>query len=200
MNNDLFQHKANTYETINHRVANVDNIAKAMLQNIDLNPSMKIMDFGSGTGLLLERIAPHVHTITAVDISTSMNRELEKKRSKLASELEIIEKDLSSSNLDRTFDGIISSMTMHHIRDIESMLKKFYAMLNENGFVAIADLDIENGSFHTEDTGVFHQGFDRQALLELIENTGFKDAKIRSASTVNKPQGDFSVFLLTAYK
>ncbi|MFL0800462.1 MAG: class I SAM-dependent methyltransferase [Agarilytica sp.] len=200
MNNDLFQHKANTYETIYHRVANVDNIAKAMLQNIDLNPSMKIMDFGSGTGLLLERIAPHVHTITAVDISTSMNRELEKKRSKLASELEIIEKNLSSSNLDRTFDGIISSMTMHHIRDIESMLKKFYAMLNENGFVAIADLDIENGSFHTEDTGVFHQGFDRQALLELIENTGFKDEKIRSASTVNKPQGDFSVFLLTAYK
>ena len=35
-------------------------------------------------------------------------------------------------------------------------------MLNDNGVIAIADLDIEDGNFHIEDTGVFHFGFERK--------------------------------------
>lgn len=200
MSNDFFMHKAESYEKVNHRVANVENIANAMLQSIDFLPSMKIMDFGSGTGLLLEKIAPSVRKVSAVDISKSMNAQLEQKRERLACELEIIELDLSREFLDREFDGIISSMTMHHVVDIESMLSKFHSMLNENGFIAIADLDTENGSFHTEDTGVFHFGFDRKELINTAIKAGFNGVEVKPASIVKKPQGDFPVFLLTATK
>ena len=40
------------------------------------------MDFGSGTGLLLEIIAPRVNKIAALDISKTMNKELESKHGK----------------------------------------------------------------------------------------------------------------------
>ena len=200
MSNDFFKHTAENYEQVNHTVSNVEKIANSMLQIIEFNASMEIMDFGSGTGLLLEKIAPSVRSISAVDISRSMNEQLEKKRNRLACELEIIEMDLSKSALDRKYDGIISSMTMHHVENIESMFGKFYSMLNDNGFIAIADLDKEDGSFHTEDTGVFHFGFDRQELINFAKSAGFKSAKAISASTIQKTQGDFSVFVLTATK
>jgi len=65
------------------RVDNVDNIARTLLAAVPLDKTMHLMDFGSGTGLLLERVAPQVGKITAVDISESMNRELRDKAGRL---------------------------------------------------------------------------------------------------------------------
>lgn len=200
MTQDYFQHKANNYENDKNRVNNVDNIANSIKENITFDKSMQLMDFGSGTGLLLEKIAPLVGKITAVDISKSMNKELDAKRENLGCTLEIIEMDLSLSKLNRKFDGIISSMTTHHIKNIQSMFNDFYTMLNDNGFLAIADLDKEDGSFHTENTGAFHHGFERSEFLNLAKNAGFKNLNITSASIAHKPYGEFPVFLLTGNK
>ena len=198
MRNDYFKEKAAGYDKANHRVANVETIARAMLDRIPFDKTMNLMDFGSGTGLLLQGVAPFVHKITAVDISASMNQQLEMKRDSLGCELEILEVDLSRTILDRKFDGIISSMTMHHVEDIGAMFAKFHALLEENGFIAIADLDAEDGSFHSEDTGVFHSGFDRKKLVAIAEEAGFRNIDVTTASVISKPQGDYPVFLLTA--
>ena len=200
MKNDYFEHKAGNYEQDKDRVTNVENIANSILNNVHFDKGMNIMDFGSGTGLLLERIAPFVGKITAVDISESMNNELESKRANLGCKLEIVEMDLTKSKLDKKFDGIVSSMTMHHIKDIKTMFIDFYSLLNENGFIAIADLDLEDGSFHTEDTGVFHFGFDREVFLNTAVAAGFRNVKITTASIDHRPQGDYPVFLLTGNK
>lgn len=200
MEKDYFEHKASGYEQNKSRVDNVESIANAIQAAVKFDKSMHIMDFGSGTGLLLERIANRVGKITAVDISKSMNSQLNEKRSRLDCEIEIIEVDLEKSDIDRKFDGIVSSMTMHHVADIGAMFKKFHSMLNDGGFVAIADLDVEDGSFHTEDTGVFHLGFDRDAILEVALAAGFRNVDVGSASVVHKPQGDFPVFLLTGFR
>lgn len=198
MNTDFFAHKANEYEQDKGRVDNVSNIAKAVIDNTRLSHDMHLMDFGSGTGLLLESVAPFVRKITAVDISKAMNEQLHAKRDKLSCELDIRETDLESTDLDEQFDGIISSMTMHHVRDVEAMFLKFHALLNDEGFIAIADLDTEDGTFHTEDTGFFHFGFDRGEIARIAESAGFRDVAVRDASVVHKPHGQFPVFLLTA--
>ncbi|MBK7106494.1 MAG: class I SAM-dependent methyltransferase [Ignavibacteriae bacterium] len=200
MNKDYFQNKSKNYENNAGTVDNVGNIANSIIENIVFDKSMRIMDFGSGTGLLLEKIAPFVEKITAVDISKSMNKELESKRNKLLCKLEIVEMDLSQTKLNIKFDGIISSMTMHHIKDIKLMFKNFYEMLNENGFLAIADLDVEDGTFHTEDTGVCHLGFERNEFLNSAKEAGFKNLNIISASIAYKPQGQYPIFLLTGNK
>ena len=200
MNNDFFKHKANNYEEDKNRVDNVKNIADAIINEINFNNSMEIMDFGSGTGLLLEKIAPFVKKITAIDMSTSMNKKLNDKRDLLSCELEILEIDLSKIKLENNFDSIISSMTLHHIENIKNILTDFYNMLNKNGTIALADLDIEDGDFHTEDTGVHHFGFDRNELIKLAKDIGFKNVVIRSASVAHKPHGAYPIFLLTGSK
>lgn len=200
MSIDRFAHTAGNYEQNQSRVENIANVADAILNAIDFNRSMHIMDFGSGTGLLLEKIAPHVGRITAVDVSKSMNRQLQEKRSRLGCEIGILETDLEKLSLPLQVDGIVSSMTMHHIENIPAMFGKFHAMVKGGGFIAIADLDLEDGSFHTEDTGVFHHGFDRDEFARTASGAGFQSVKVSSASVVHKPQGDFGVFLLTAVR
>lgn len=200
MSKDYFAQKASSYEQSPSRIDNVENIANSILKSIDFNSSMHIMDFGSGTGLLLERVAPYVGKVTAVDLSSSMNAQLHEKRNKLSCDIEIMEIDLEKSDIDIRFDGIISSMTMHHVENVEAMFRKFYSMLKDGGFIAISDLDLEDGSFHTEDTGVFHLGFDRSEFSKTASKAGFKAIQVSSASVVHRPDGDFPVFLLTAVR
>ncbi|WP_019615364.1 class I SAM-dependent DNA methyltransferase [Psychromonas ossibalaenae] len=197
---DHFQHKAENYEQDRNKVNTVGHIANAVLKYLKLDKTMQIMDFGSGTGLLLEKIAPFVGRITAVDISSSMNKILEDKSDNLGCELEILEIDLSKSSLDKKFDRIISSMTMHHIEDIQKMFKNFYSMLSDNGVIAIADLDIEDGSFHTQNTGVYHFGFDRETFLNAAKQAGFKNLNIVSAASAVRPNGEYNIFILTGNK
>ena len=129
-----------------------------------------------------------------------MLNEFKNKASEFDSETEIVEADISRDNLNRTFDGIISSMTIHHVEDTKALFLNLYDMLNENGFIAIADLDTEDGSFHSDNAGVFHYGFDREMLENIAEEIGFKNIRFDLASTINKPQATFTVFLMTAVK
>jgi cyclopropane fatty-acyl-phospholipid synthase-like methyltransferase len=195
---DLFAHKSKSWDTESGSAQTAKGIADLIVKNIILSPSMEIMDFGAGTGLLAYFVAPHIKKMVAVDNSPAMLAELKNK--KFPSQIEILEKDLGVESIDRCFDGIISSMTIHHLEETKSLFSKFYAMLNDGAFIAIADLDTEDGSFHSDNTGVFHYGFDREALQRIAEDVGFKDVKFETANTINKPHATFTVFLMTGVK
>ncbi|SFV90426.1 methyltransferase, putative [hydrothermal vent metagenome] len=198
---DLFAHKSKSWDMKSRRVKNAKSIAKLIVKNINLNKEMELMDLGAGTGLLSFFIAPFVKKIVAVDNSPSMLMEFESKCNAFACETEAILKNISTDDLEgRRFDGIISSMTIHHIEDISALFHKLYRMLNDGGFIAIADLDSEDGSFHSDNTGVFHHGFDRKELQKFAEASGFKEVRFDTASTINKPHRAFTVFLMTARK
>ena len=205
---DYFSERASTFDQGAHRVRNVDMIADAIRKQVALTPEMTVMDFGAGTGLLLERIAPQVAHMLAVDTSASMLAELQKKRPDLSSELTCIQADITESTdalahwLGQV-DGIISSMALHHVKDTQALIREFYQLLKPTGFIALADLDSEDGSFHGADAaerGVHHFGFDRVALQRLVESVGFVDVAFVTANTLQRPQGEFPIFLLTAKK
>jgi 2-polyprenyl-3-methyl-5-hydroxy-6-metoxy-1,4-benzoquinol methylase len=198
--NDFFATKANEYDTDKSRTQNVSTIAQTILREVSFSKEMSIMDFGSGTGLLLSEISPFVGEITAVDISSAMNEVLLSKKEEIKCSLQIMQMDLTKETLEQKFDAIISSMTIHHVEDVGSLFKKLHSLLKNGGTIALADLDTEDGSFHTEDTGVFHFGFDRENFVEMARNAGFTEIKIQDASTIKKPTNQYSVFLLTAKK
>lgn len=198
---DYFAEKSKSYEKEAARVNNVHTIADAILERLAYDKqSAHVMDFGSGTGLLTGQIAPFVKKITTVDVSPSMNEQLRAKEDTLGCELEMVELDLTQTSLNQTFHGIVSSMTMHHVEDILCMFQKFYDMLHKGGTIAIADLDKEDGTFHTENTGVFHFGFEQEAFAELARQAGFEDVSIEIVSVAKKPYGEYPIFLLTGHK
>lgn len=197
---DHFAHKSKSWDMSSRRVKNAQSISDSILNNIELDKEMVLMDFGAGTGLLSYFVAPQVDTIVAVDNSPSMLEEFREKCKEFDCKTEIIQKDLSSETIEREFDGIISSMTVHHLKDTSALFSKFYKMLKQDGFIAIADLDIEDGTFHSENTGVHHHGFNRDSLDTIAKDAGFSNIQFDTVSTIKKPDRDFTVFLMTAVK
>jgi len=201
LNSDLFAHKSKSWDMNSKRVSNAQSIAHAISNKISLSKNIHLMDFGAGTGLLSYFLSPLVGKVTAVDNSPSMLEVFKEKASLFECPTEILELDLTKelpTNL--SYDGIVSSMTIHHIQDTKNMLTKMYNMLPQGGFMALADLDIEDGSFHSDNIGVFHFGFHRDELREIAQKVGFSMIQFETVSIINKPHNDFSVFLMTAIK
>ena len=194
---DTFKDQAQGWDKGSTRVNGAKTIAEAIQKKISLDSSMNIMDFGVGTGLLGFEVAPKVKSILGIDTSQSM---LQKLQDKNTPNLFITpcHQDIVQLPLTNTFDGIISSMTLHHVQDLKLFFETIYKNLNTKGFIAIADLESEDGTFHSNNEGVFHFGFDKKELYEVVESCGFINIKIENINTINKPHKNFGVFLLTA--
>ena len=96
-------------------------------------------------------------------------------------------------------------MTLHHVKIISPLLKQLYSILLSSDRLAIADLDLDDGKFHSNNDGVFHFGFDRTKLRKAFTETGFENIQDVSAAEVskanlNKEMRQFTVFLMTGQK
>lgn len=198
---DLFENKSKNWDMSSMRMQNAKEIASVIIKNINIQPSFSIMDFGAGTGLLSYFISPYISHITAIDNSQSMLDEFIAKKDEFKCETKVLLLDLTTQNIDTKFDVIVSSMTLHHIQNTKAILEKFHKMLNSGGYIAIADLDSEDGTFHSgEDEGVFHYGFDREALADMATQAGFVDVKFETANEIKKPNASYTVFAMIAKK
>ncbi len=194
---DHFKDRAEIWDKGSIRVQGALTIADAITKEIKLTKEMKILDFGVGTGLLGFEIAKSVKKVYGIDTSPDM---IEKLKEKNTPELyiETYTQDIIKEPLNKTFDGLVSSMTLHHIQDLKAFFEIIYKNINIGGFIAIADLELEDGTFHSDNNGVFHFGFSEEILTKITKNAGFTDIKFKNINTVNKPHGDFGIFLLTA--
>ena len=94
-------------------------------------------------------------------------------------------------------------MTLHHIKNAKALLQRFTELLNPGGYLAIADLITEDGSFHKASTeGIWHQGFDPEELTNILENFAMEDVKSDIIHSIVREENDkgYPVFLLTGRK
>ena len=197
---DLFQEKAQDWDVNDMVKALSMGIGSAILDNVTLDESMQVMDFGAGTGLITTQVANKVGKVTAVDISEAMLEKLAAKN-ELKGKVEIVCQNIIEQPIGTEFDLIVSAMAMHHVEDTDKMIKRFAEHLKPGAWVALADLDEEDGSFHPEDVqGVYHAGFDREAFMEKLEAHGFKDIRFVNAHTVSKEEKNYPIFLALASK
>ncbi|MCX6062139.1 MAG: class I SAM-dependent methyltransferase [Campylobacterales bacterium] len=175
-------------------------VFQTIVSRIALANTMNIMDFGAGTGLLSFKIAPMVHSVTGIDLSEKMLEQIIAKNSDTV-QVKVACQNIFSEPLAEKFNGIVSSMAMHHVEDTASLFKTFYSHLKRDGFVALADLEAEDGSFHTHgNEGVYHFGFEREALRDTMENAGFVNVRFHHAYTVEKETQSYPIFVVTANK
>jgi hypothetical protein len=98
---------------------------------------------------------------------------------------------------------IYTLMTLHHIPDTDRILRAFYALLDTPGYLCVADLDTEDGTFH-EDEFHGHLGFDRAALSAQAREAGFQSIEFSTVFHQRKEVAgvpkDYPLFLLIAHK
>lgn len=180
-------------------------IAAALTDMVPLSPSMHALDYGSGSGLLSFPLHQALGHITLSDTSAGMLAVVEEKiAAQGVGNMTTLQADLSVTGLpDTRFDLIYSSMTLHHIPDTAAILRAFHDHLNPGGWLGIADLDLEDGSFHGIEVDV-HHGFDRQALAAQTRAAGFGEVAFRTVFEIVKdqPQGQraYPVFLMVAQR
>jgi len=202
-----FDKEAAQWDVNPGRVKLANEVADAMIRELKPAPDMDALDFGCGTGLVTLRLQPYVKTIMGADSSMGMLAVLREKVEKqginnVRTQFIDFEK---GGEVSGKFHLIVSSMTLHHVPDTASLLRRWHELLHPGGWVCFADLDAEDGSFHGDNTGVFHLGFNRERLKKLLHGTGFREVRCATATTMTrevegKGTRDFPVFLMAGRK
>jgi 2-polyprenyl-3-methyl-5-hydroxy-6-metoxy-1,4-benzoquinol methylase len=202
-----FDKEAAQWDANPGRVKLANEVADAIIRESAPARDMDVLDFGCGTGLVTLRLQPLVRTILGVDSSQGMLGVLEKKIrtqgiTNARTRFVDFEKD---GRIEGGFHLLVSSMTLHHVPDTARLFRQWHGLLLPGGLLCFADLDAEDGSFHGDNTGVFHRGFDRGHLKNLLLSTGFHDVRDTTATKMVRDveateKKEFPVFLIVAKK
>jgi len=162
---------------------------------LELSSQQHWLDFGAGTGVISAPLAKQVGKVTALDTSAAM---LERLAEKKVANIELLNQDIFVG-LTQKYDGIISSMALHHVADSQRLLNCMYQALNVGGQLALIDLYTEDGSFHgdNEAKGVKHLGFNPDQLIQQAQIAGFHQLSHQQISSIQHRNGSsYPLFLL----
>lgn len=207
VNVNRFESVAASWDESPTRTALAQSVARAILERIPANARRNLaMEFGAGTGLVTALVAPTFDRVMAVDSSAKMLDVLRSKQKSLGlNNVETLELDATAALPEGPFDLIFSSMTMHHIDDIPALFANLCERLAIGGWLAVADLESEDGSFHADPQGIRHHGFEPGTIRDWLISAGFNEVKVETIHEVRKETSSgeiraYPVFLATGKK
>lgn len=223
MSRNHFDSTAHDYDDP-EKVDRAREIADAVRAAVPLTGRERVLEYGAGTGLVAQALQESVGELTLADSSAGMRQVASQKVADGALKVgtRVVDLDLTAPDVtapdptdadptdadptdagrefaDEHFDLVVSSLVLHHIKDLNPVLAGFHRLLAQGGHLAVADLDTEDGRFHAhlhEFDG--HDGFDRHALADALRAAGFEDVTVRDCTTVVKQGEVFPVFLEVA--
>jgi ubiquinone/menaquinone biosynthesis C-methylase UbiE len=200
-----FDQKAAQWDAKPVRVERAQAVADGIKAALPLATHLTALEYGCGTGLLSFALQPYLGHITLADSSSGM---LDVLRDKIAAgniqNVTPLQLDLTSDPLPaERYQLIYTLMTLHHIPDTDRMLRAFYQLLAAPGYLCVADLDKEDGTFH-DDEFHGHLGFDRNILSAQAGQAGFDEIRFTTVfhmiKDVKGVHQDFPIFLMVARK
>lgn len=200
-----FDEKAKTWDDDPERNARAVDVARQILERVPLTSHVDVLDFGSGTGLLGFQLLPHARSVTFADPSEGM---LEQVAAKLLAGGhqggQTHHVDPAALTLPQRYGAIVSLMMLHHVADPTAVIGFLADHLEPGGWLALCDLDTEDGTFHEDPDADVHHGFDRGTLVSLLEEMGLEQVQVSTAfqMQVQGPEGvrAYPLFLLTAQR
>ena len=198
-----FDAKASTWDADPAKVDRARRVAEAIARDVPDLTRRSVLDYGAGTGLLGFHLLPRASRVTFADVSKGMLAVVEEKISRMsASNVDAVLLDLTRDPPPaRRFGLLATLMALHHVPDVDGILRAFHSTLEPGGVLCIADLDREDGSFHGPGVDV-HPGFDRPALEGQIRAVGFGPVRFSTPCDVRKEVGGevrtYPIFLAIA--
>jgi len=207
MSEKHFDKAAAGWDQKQRRIEMAAKIAGAISSTLPLTQTMKAMEYGCGTGLVGLALAPQLASLTAVDTSAGMLEVLARKidDEKIAN-VTPLRLDLLDQPCTDRFELIFSAMVLHHVQETDKILERLCGLLVEGGYLAVADLWEEDGSFHDASVeGGMHHGFNPADLATRLGALGIKNVSYTEVHSIIKTneagnERGYPVFLLTGRK
>ena len=202
-----FDQKAAVWDQNPMRTERASAVAATIRERIPLSSATNAFEYGCGTGLLSFALQQTglAGQVTLADNSEGMLAVLaDKIRAGGVGTMHPLLLDLSCDALPaQRFDLIYTLLTLHHIRETRPILAAFYELLAPGGWLALADLDQEDGTFHEEPFDG-HFGFPRAAMRAELSELGFSNIHFDTPYTMLKTRDgrphSYPLFLVTACK
>ena len=206
-NPNYFDARATNWDADISKVRRAQAFATEILSHVKPLHTFSAMEYGCGTGLLSVQLQEYFSRIVLVDTSPGMLAVLGDKIKKEGfTNFQPMLVDLEKlSSPAGAFDVIYTMMTLHHVADIPSILKTFFMNMVAGGYLCIADLVSEDGSFHSNDPSFDgHNGFDRVFITSALVAAGFVVEKYSVFHTISKQVNEevksYPLFLVIARK
>jgi tRNA (cmo5U34)-methyltransferase len=200
-----FDNRAGDWDKNLIHVKRSEAIATELVNRIPIRNNMIGLEYGAGTGLLSFILKDRLAEILLMDNSQEMIKVTEAKI--IASgyhNMKALHIDLEKEDFDGQFDIVFNQMVLHHVVNIDLIIRKFYTLIKPGGYLAIADLYSEDGSFHGDGfTG--HKGFDIELLKQQLEKHSFQNVETKLCYVIQRKNEkgeliDYPIFLMTASK
>lgn len=182
-----FDAKASTWDADPAKVERARRVAEDIARAVPDLARRSVLDYGAGTGLLGFHLLPRAARVTFADVSRGMLGVVEEKISTMgAGKADAVLLDLTRDPPPADRFGLLCTlMALHHVPDVDGILRAFHSSLEPGGVLCISDLDLEDGSFHGPGVEV-HPGFDRPALEGQIRGAGFGPVRFSTPCEVRK--------------
>jgi ArsR family transcriptional regulator len=169
-----------------------DAVEAALLRLLPPAPVGRMLDIGTGTGRVLELLAPYISAGVGVDASRAM---LALARARLA------RTDQAGSNPtghcsvrladmyrlpmpDGRFDLVVMQMVLHHAEDPNACLAESVRVLRPGGRLIVVDLVRHEDAAAMRRLGHRHPGFGDAELLAMLAEAGLRETQ---TETVHGP-------------
>lgn len=202
MAREHFDEKAATWDDDGDKQRQSGEIARRITGAASPVGGDRLLEYGAGTGLVTQALLEETPglLVTLADNSTGMREAIGRKMEDgaLPPDTRVWDLDLEGEPVPgERFELIVTSMVMHHVKELETVLRGFATMLQPGGHLCIADLDHEDGSFHDGDFDG-HHGFDRSELEAALRAAGLADVHIGEGTSIERETGTYPVFLAVA--
>jgi len=196
-----FDEKAATWDDDPAKVEGANAVARAISGAIPLDRSMRMLEYGAGTGLVTQVLHESVGPVTLADTSRGMREVIRGKIDAGAiTNARLWDLDLATQPApDERFDLVVTVMALHHIANVPIVLSGFAELLHEGGHLCVVDLDDEDGSFHGADFEG-HHGFQRSTMSSLLVGAGFTEIAFRDCGDVDRGGARYPMFLATCVR
>ncbi|SDJ61975.1 class I SAM-dependent DNA methyltransferase [Microbulbifer yueqingensis] len=155
----------------------------------------RILDFGCGTGLLTERLAPLASSIVALDPSGKMLAVLDAKQLGNVTTIQSsLTRELVDQNrqLQEGFDLIVASSALAFVPDYTDTVRLLAKLLNRNGRLVQWDWLKEDSG---EDTG-----FTREDIAAAFRDAGLSDIQVTVPFFMGTGENQLDVVMGTGTK
>jgi ubiquinone/menaquinone biosynthesis C-methylase UbiE len=196
-----FDERAATWDDDPAKVERADAVARVISEAIPLDRSMRMLEYGAGTGLVTQALGESVGPVTLADTSKGMRDVIQDKiDAGSITNARVWDLDLATQPApDERFDLAVTVLTLHHITNVPIVLSGFAELLEEGGHLCVVDFDEEDGSFHGADFEG-HHGFERSKLSADLAGAGFTEIAFRDCHDVVRGGVRYPVFLATCVR